>query len=112
MNAFAKKYLALFERADTTEEDVCRTFADECFALGIDMDLGRSLVESYGKEPWLDAGALKKIADEISDADVLASAIFSKWRYITHWSFSDSCMSSDNREWFVTAFRRLVEITE
>lgn len=111
MNAFAKKYLALFESADTTEEDVCRTFADECFALGIEMDCGKAFVAAYGADAFSDAASLKKITDKITDVDLLASAIFSKWRYITHWTY-DACLSNDNREWFIAALRRMISITE
>ena len=111
MNALAQKYLALYENKDTTEDDVCRDFADECFDLEIEMDCEKGFVVAYGPEPTRDAASFQARSNEITDADLLASEIFSKWRYITHWSYGEKCVGSDNREWFIAALRRLVEIT-
>ena len=111
INSFAKKYLKLYENKDTTEEDVCRGFADECFDLGIEMDCEKGFIEAYGPEATQDAASFHAKSNEITNADLLASEIFSKWRYITHWSYGETCIGKDNREWFIAALRRLVEIT-
>ena len=111
INSFAKKYLNLYERANTVEEDVCCTFADECFALGIQMDCEKGFIEAYGSKATQNAALFKRQSQEIEDADLLASEIFSKWRYITHWSNGESCLEQNNREWFIEALRRLLDIT-
>lgn len=40
INAFAMKYLDLYRNPKTTNIQVEETFADECFALGFEMDSG------------------------------------------------------------------------
>ncbi len=109
--SFALKYLALYKNSNSTEKDVLLTFADECFSLGIRMDCEKRFIQKYGLEPTQDATAFKGILQTINDIDELSAEIFSKWRYITHWAYADSCLDEKNREWFVAAFCRLVEIT-
>ena len=47
----------------------------------------------------------------LTDIDLLGSAIFSKWRYYTHWDYDMNAILSDEaREWFITAFARLEEL--
>ncbi len=111
VNSFAQKYLLLYEASTTSEEDVCCTFADECFELGIQMDCEKGFIEAFGNDATRDIMAFKRVIPEVTDIDLLSSEIFSKWRYITHWAYSDSCLSDDNREWFIEAFRRLSAIT-
>ena len=112
VHAFAVTYLNLYKEIHSTEKDVCETFADECFALGIQMDCEKRFVGKYGTEPTENASALKSIIDIVDDIDVLSSEIFSKWRYVTHWSYAESCLDEKNREWFIVAFSRLVELTD
>lgn len=112
VNAFAQKYLALYENTDTTEDDVCNTFAVESFDLGIQMDCEKGFIEKYGSDAASNAPSLQNILQEINDVDVLASEIFSKWRYITHWSYGESCLEKKNREWFIVALKKLIEITK
>lgn len=49
INAFAMKYLDLYRNPQTTNIQVEETFADECFALGFEMDSGNSFCEKYPK---------------------------------------------------------------
>ena len=58
-----------------------------------------------------DYKALDKIIEQVQDVSLLGSAIFSKWRYITHWSFGEQLLSAQNRPWFILAFGRLVALT-
>ena len=47
--------------------------------------------------------------DRIDDPLILGSAIFSQWRYYTHWA---NCgMDQETVRWFEVAARRLEEIT-
>ena len=105
---FAKKYLALYENRITTEHDVCESFADECFNLKINMDCGKEFEVATGVKLISDAATEAIIS--LNDSTLLASAIFSRWRYITHWSESESCLDKHNKEWFILAFRRLSEL--
>ncbi len=112
VNKFANKYLKLYENPDTERQEVSATFADECFALGLRMDCEDSFIAEYGMEAARDTSAFKRISNEIIDTDILASEIFSRWRYITHWSNYESLFDDDNREWFIEAFSRLRTITD
>lgn len=110
INAFAMKYLDLYRNPKTTNIQVEETFADECFALGFEMDSGNSFCEKYPKA-FNDVQEFDRIIEEINDPHFLGTAIFSQWRYITHWSYCAHPLDSEYRPWFITAFRRLVSIT-
>ncbi len=110
VNAFAMKYLDLYRNPKTTNFQVEETFADECFALGFEMDSGNSFCEKYPKA-FNDTQELDKIIEDIDDPKFLGTAIFSQWRYITHWSYCSHPLDTEYRPWFITAFGRLVAIT-
>ena len=85
-------------------------FADDCRALGFEMDCGHAFGERYGKAVN-NADALRKIIDEISDIQLLGSAIYSQWRYFNHWAYSGAeILESKNREWFIIALKRMEEL--
>ena len=108
--AFAKYYFNIFRNPKSTNSQVEEGFADKCFSLGFEMDSGNSFCERYPKA-FNDAEELDKIIDEIDDAKFLGTAIFSQWRYITHWSFGSHPLDPEYRPWFVCAFGRLMTIT-
>ncbi len=110
INAFAMKYLDLYRNPQTTNIQVEETFADECFALGFEMDSGNSFCEKYPKA-FNDIQELDRIIEEINDPQFLGTAIFSQWRYITHWSYCAHPLDTEYRPWFIIAFGRLVSIT-
>lgn len=96
VNAFAMKYLDLYRNPKTTNIQVEETFADECFALGFEMDSGNSFCEKYPKA-FNDVQEFDRIIEEISDPQFLGTAIFSQWRYITHWSYNAHPLDSEYR---------------
>lgn len=106
---FARKYHALFSDPKSCDRDVDTRFAEECGALGFEMDCGKLFIEKYSEEAFYQSGELRKVIDQISDPDLLGSAIISRWRYIIHWT-RDSLLDDENRLWFVTAFGRLRDI--
>ena len=108
---FAEEYLALYSDPNTIERSVDIGFPEKCISLGFKMDLGKSFVEAYSQEAADDAEALKAIIHTVDDPRLLGTAIFSKWRFVTHWAES-SLLEEKYRQWFITAFKRLVEITE
>ena len=85
-------------------------FADDCWALGFELDCGRSYAEACPNQIGFDAEALKAVLPQITDAHFLGTAIFSHWRYLSHWH--QGPMSEDVPEWFRLAFGRLKELTE
>lgn len=51
------------------------------------MDCGHAFGERYGKAVN-NADVLREIIDEISDIQLLGSAIYFQWRYFNHWAYS------------------------
>ncbi len=85
--------------------------ADDCAALGFEMDCGQAFSEKYG-QATNNHEALEKIIDEVTDISLLGSAIYSRWRYFNHWAYSGAeILESGNRAWFITAFRRMAVLT-
>lgn len=110
IHEFAKFYFDIFRDPKATNFQVEEGFAEKCFALGFEMDSGNSFCEKYPKA-FNDYSELDKIIEEIDDPQFLGTAIFSQWRYITHWSYCSHPLDEQYRPWFITAFGRLVTIT-
>lgn len=110
INAFARSYLALLTDHHTQERYLLEGFAESAQSLGFVMDMGRAFQTRYSEEAMDSPRALLDIIDQIDDPMLLGSAIFSRWRYITHWTDS-SLLDDENRAWFITALGRLAELT-
>ena len=111
IHEFAQKYYKLYTGEKTTERDVTKGFADLCFSLGFKMDCGKSFISTFSSEAFSDGKAFSDIAEAIDDVEHLGSAIFSHWRYVTHWDYGSSLLNEVNRPWFIAAFTRLSVIT-
>ncbi|MGI6361837.1 MAG: hypothetical protein ACOX05_06080 [Bacillota bacterium] len=112
IHEFAMRWLETYRNSNTKEHEVEEGFEDECFALGLDMDGGKKFEAEFpDKNALNDYKALDKIIEQVQDINLLGSAIFSKWRYITHWSFDEQLLSTENREWFILAFGHLASLT-
>lgn len=110
IHEFANFYFDIFRDPKSTNFQVEEGFAEKCFALGFEMDSGNSFCEKYPKA-FNDYSELDKIIEEIDDPQFLGTAIFSQWRYITHWSYCSHPLDEQYRPWFIIAFGRLVAIT-
>ena len=85
--------------------------ADDCAALGFKMDCGQAFTERYGQAAT-DYLELDKIIDDVTDVDLLGSAIFSQWRYFNHWASSGAeILEHKNRAWFILALSRLAVLS-
>ena len=86
--------------------------ADDCAALGFEMDCGHAFFEKYGRAAN-NFEALKKIIDEVTDIPLLGSAIYSRQKYFNHWAYSgEEILESQNREQFILIFSRLALLSE
>ena len=86
--------------------------ADDCEALGFQMDCGHAFSEIYGRAVY-DSNALAKIIDTVYDIPLLGSAIYSRWRYFNHWAYSgEEILEEENRAWFLLALDRLTCLTD
>ncbi|SHJ26663.1 hypothetical protein [Parasporobacterium paucivorans] len=109
---FAVKWFKKYRSTKTSEIEVEEGFAEECFALGFKMDCGESFQKAFpNTQAFDDCIHFEQIINRIDDISLLGSAIFSKWRYITHWSYSEELLSPENRPWFIIAFSRLAVLS-
>lgn len=109
---FAVRYHSLYVNPQTVESEVEEGFADQCFTFRFEMDCGKRFIDTFSNDAFYKNDALDKVIDEIDDVDLLGSAIFSHWRYVTHWADYSSLLDDEHRPWFITAFGRLAVITE
>jgi len=108
---FAIRWLDKYHNPSSIEQDVENGFGDQCRSLGFEMDGGKAIKEAYPKaDPLSDSAALQSIINKITDVSILGSAIFSNWRFITHWC-ETGLLTPDNRDWFISALSRLAELT-
>ncbi|MDF1494845.1 hypothetical protein [Caproiciproducens sp. CPB-2] len=109
---FAIKWFEKYRGEKTTEHEVAEGFSEECFSLGFEMDCGHSFKNAFpDANAFQDYESLDRMIGQVDDIDLLGSAIFSQWRYITHWSYGESLLSDKNRPWFILAFSRLIVLT-
>lgn len=111
VHSFAIKYLNLYSDSQTRERDVIEGFAEYCKDLDFEMDCGERFASVYSSDAMNHSDALLATVDSIDNVEILASGIFSQWRYVTHWSYGAHLLDEEFRQWFVIAFRRLAELT-
>lgn len=93
-------------------ELIDHVMADDCAALGFEMDCGRAFSKRYG-DAASNYEALSKIIDEVEDIPLLGSAIYSQWRYFNHWAYSgEEILDPENRAWFILALSRLASLSD
>lgn len=113
IHSFAIKWLEKFnnDEADFIEL-VDHWMADDCRELGFVMDCGNSFSQKYG-EAFNNSEKLQTILENITDIDLLGSAIYSQWRYYNHWAYTGAeILEPKNRKWFILALRRLAKLSE
>lgn len=92
-------------------ELVDRYMADDCEALGFEMDCGHAFSEQYGAAVS-DYEELSAIIDEVEDIPLLGSALYSRWRYFNHWAYEgNEILQYGNRAWFIIALSRLAVLS-
>lgn len=107
IHKFSLYWLGKYKNPETQDYELEEGFAGECFSLGFKMDCGKTFESAYGSVAFHDADELKKTISNIQDIHILGNAVFSQWRYFTHWAYS-----AIDREWFIIAFSRLAELTK
>lgn len=108
VHLFATKWIEKFrDRRISYIELVDHYLADDCRALGFQMDCGNAFSEKYGKAAS-SCDELNRIIDEVTDIELLGSAIYSRWRYFNHWAYdATDILKPENRAWFILALSRL-----
>lgn len=113
IHAFAAKWIDKFQDENIDYIELADHYmADDCAALGFEMDCGHAFGEAYGKAAS-DVEELKKVIDSIVDIPLLGSVIYSRWRYFNHWAYTGAeILEPKNRAWFVLALSRLAELSK
>ena len=110
INAFARKWREIIS---ASYDDIANgDFSEECFSLGFGMDLSESLKKAFPGVNVEKASGFKMVVNSIDDVFFLGTAIFSYWRWLTHWMDHGEIYSDDAKEWFTLAFDRLIEISK
>lgn len=107
---FASELKAFVERFEAAIDGCAGEFYElenAMFALGFHMDCGRSFTERYPDANTPEG--LQAALNEIDDAAFLGNAVFSHWRYVTHWS-RDGTPTEEDLKWFRLALGRLREL--
>lgn len=111
---FTEKYIDYFlnnfdpESASYYDLFDSRLFPHECWSLGFEMNCGKSITEAYGEEIWASEKDLSMVIDKMKDLRIMGSALFSKWRYFSHWSWDKA--TEEDKEWFLMLLRRMQEL--
>ena len=101
---FAVKWCDKFRDQNINYIDLVDHFmADDCAALGFEMDCGHAFSERYGQAAN-NHEALNRIIDDVTDIPLLGSAIYSQWRYFNHWAYDEVeqhlTINDEGRVWF------------
>lgn len=111
---FTEKYIDYFLNdfdPDTSSYHVffsSRFFSHECWSLGFEMDCAHSITDAYGEEVWMSEQGLSVVIDKMNDLRIMGSALFSKWRYWSHWSWGRA--TEEDKKWFLMLLRRMREL--
>lgn len=112
IHAFALKWIDKFrDQKINYIELVDHHMADECAALGFEMDCGHAFERAYGSA-GNNVEILNRTIDDVTDIPLLGSAIYSQWRYFNHWAYDGAeILETKNRSWFIVALSRLASLT-
>lgn len=105
---FAEKWIDLFSAENGNSFEF--NFGEDCTELGFQMDCGTEFNRQFPGCFDIHEQNLKEHINEISDIDLLGSALFSQWRYLTHWAGMYS-LDQYTCNWFLIALKKLRELT-
>ena len=109
IHLFAKKWENIFANWQEGMMDFDEGLGKECTKLGFQMDSGKEFFKNYPKFFDLKDKELESVISEMNDIDLLGSAVFSYWRYLTHWA--QTGLDKDDCKRFRLLFRQMREVT-
>lgn len=113
LHEFAEEYLEIYSDLEENYYYLENEFADRCEYLDLKMDCGKGY-ERLFPDTLQDLGKFENSLEIVKDPELLGSAIFSQWRYVTYWSGEgfQGLKNEFYRSWFIMAFKKLKELTE
>ena len=106
---FADRWIRFFQSEDKSEHEFSERFGEECIAQHFQMDCAHEFERRYPGCFKINHNKLKETIVSIVDVDLLGSAVFSQWRYLTHWSMGHS-LDKDTCNWFITILSQMREL--
>lgn len=111
INDVAKKWLEVFKKDGVMRYELeAKEFGNDFYAQEFDADKVEAFEAVY-PNAFHDLDGFKAIAGEVEGVQLLGDAIYSKWRYVTHWETDTDLLTPKNHEWLVLALSRLVDLT-
>lgn len=107
---FTEKWIKILSSDHPQELNFESQFGDECAELGFQMDGGTEFNKQYPMCFDIHDHNLHEHINEIQDIDLIGSALFSQWRYLTHWAGMYT-LDQDTCDWCLIALKRLKELT-
>ena len=87
--SFSRKWLDLYSSENTRPQDLEDTcFAKECEELEFKMDAEKAFNRKHSCAT-VSTEVMRATCRGETDIDLLGSAIYSHWRYLTHWGQQD-----------------------
>ncbi len=111
IHLFAKKWISKIDSPTLTFNEFEDFFGNECTLLGFQMDCGQQFVKLYPHAFDPDSGDIDSIVHTITDIDLLGSAVFSQYRYLTHWAFYPE-LNDQYRHWFIVLLNQMRLMTK
>ncbi len=109
---FAKKYFEILTQGEEIEKDDLIEFNDDCKKIDFKLSEEKTFFNEYGQRAYNDPNVFKIIIYCIYDIDLLLSAIYNRWNYLSWWKGHEGLLSDNNKEWFITAFSRLIDLSK
>ncbi len=110
IHLFAKKWEKKFLPGTITTYEFEEFFGTECIALGFNLAEGEEFKPLHPKGLNDSCFNIEKVVSNITDIDLLGCAIFSEWRYLTHWSWGYQ-LDENTCQWFRSILKRIKELT-
>jgi len=108
---FLKSWTKRFSSHELTKIEFEENFGDICASLGFQMDCSHEFDRLYPGSSQIPSTELDAMINSIQDVDLLGSAVYSQWRYLTHWAdFYE--LDKDTCHWFKIILRQMKELTK
>lgn len=110
IHAFAETWYQVFSSEEVSGRRFGNAFGDKCCRLGFRMDCGKEFIRMYPECFDMYSKKIETVIDSIEDIDLLGSAVYSQWRYITYWT--QGPVDEETCRWFALVLGQMKKLTE
>ena len=108
---FANYWQRKFLSEQLSDYEFEEFFGNECGNIGFQMDCGKEFINLYPDCFNIPNDRINSVITTIRDVELLGSALYSQWRYLTHWAGRYS-LDQDTCHWFSVILGRIKELAE